>query len=486
MRNAAIVHYNTPELTEAAILSLRKHGGEAYKVYVFDNSDSRPFTKEMDGVTVIDNTKGQIIDFDKELEKYPNKSVKQGCASGCVFGSAKHMMSVQWLMDEGIKDGFLLMDSDILIRQSVDFMFMENECCCGHVQTWQKANNPAQIDRLVPMLLWINAPLCRERGAKFFDPTRCFALMGGDYYAKENWYDTGASFLEDIRSHKNGLCGKRIDIRPLMLHYQGGSWRRSDITTQMAWLDANAPLWKPSRDYMLGGCDIKPQDARIYICTHKDFVHRVTNPVYEVVDMRDGGDEYKGQKGTFWSELLAMHRVSCRKRLPKIVGFCGYRKYFVWLNAVPDLAAAVKARGCCVSEAIDLGRTMREQYTGVGNIADLDLATAIIERKHKAFAPAWHKALSSRRLHPFSMFVMSAGDFRKMTRLIMSVVGEFLKMTGGDIEKRVRENPKAYHIPPSTVGYQIRVGGQLCERIVSAYIDWKFPDAEEVGTKVVG
>ena len=26
-RQVAIVHYNTPELTEAAILSLRKHGG---------------------------------------------------------------------------------------------------------------------------------------------------------------------------------------------------------------------------------------------------------------------------------------------------------------------------------------------------------------------------------------------------------------------------------------------------------------------------
>ena len=31
-----------PELTEATILSLRKHG-EDYKVVIFDNSDERPF-----------------------------------------------------------------------------------------------------------------------------------------------------------------------------------------------------------------------------------------------------------------------------------------------------------------------------------------------------------------------------------------------------------------------------------------------------------
>ena len=35
-RQVAIVHYNTPELTEAAILSLRKHGGEDYEITVVD------------------------------------------------------------------------------------------------------------------------------------------------------------------------------------------------------------------------------------------------------------------------------------------------------------------------------------------------------------------------------------------------------------------------------------------------------------------
>ena len=73
-RQVAIVHYNTPELTEAAILSLRKHGGKDYQVLVFDNSDARPFTKKMDGVTVIDNTQGQVIDLDAEVRKFPDRS----------------------------------------------------------------------------------------------------------------------------------------------------------------------------------------------------------------------------------------------------------------------------------------------------------------------------------------------------------------------------------------------------------------------------
>ena len=75
MRKVAIVHYNTPELTEAAIRSLWKHGGRDYEITVFDNSDKRPFLKQMDGVKVIDNTHGQVINFDEELKKYPSSDL---------------------------------------------------------------------------------------------------------------------------------------------------------------------------------------------------------------------------------------------------------------------------------------------------------------------------------------------------------------------------------------------------------------------------
>ena len=54
-KTICIIHFNTPELTEAAILSLRKHCAEPYDIVVFDNSDKRPFTKKMKGVKVLNN-----------------------------------------------------------------------------------------------------------------------------------------------------------------------------------------------------------------------------------------------------------------------------------------------------------------------------------------------------------------------------------------------------------------------------------------------
>jgi hypothetical protein len=240
-RNVAIIHYNTPELTEAAILSLRKHGGEGYKVTVFDNSDSRPFRKKMKGVKRIDNTKGKVIDWEEFLAQFPERTPRIGCASGCVFGSAKHMRTVQELWGI-LPEGFLLMESDILIREDIDFMFMKDKAVVGHVVDKQK-DNPFSIGRVMPLLCYMNVPLLVSAGARYFDPDRSYGLHAG-YRNKRNWYDTGSVLLEDVKRLKPMLVGRNIDIRPLMVHYKSASWKRNVIDDQLAWLDQHKELWK--------------------------------------------------------------------------------------------------------------------------------------------------------------------------------------------------------------------------------------------------
>ena len=251
-RQVAIIHYNTPELTEAAILSLRKHGGVDYEITIFDNSapaidqktgekyEARPFTAEMKGVTVIDNTKGQVIDFEKELAKYPDKSPEIGCVKSCVYGSDKHMITVQYLMDHVLTDGFLLMDSDILIRQSVDHLFQYDQCAVGHVIG---SSGPNNYQRLAPMLLWINSKMCKDGGAVFFDPDRSWALNPGGYSNKKNGWDTGAALLQDIITKKPQCHGKKIDIRPLIFHFGSGSWYKNEAGRQQQWLQEHRDLW---------------------------------------------------------------------------------------------------------------------------------------------------------------------------------------------------------------------------------------------------
>lgn len=276
-RNVAIIHYNTPELTEAAILSLRYHGGQDYNVFVFDNSDKRPFTKRMKRVKVWNNRKGQIINFDEELKKYPERDEDLGTDKGYYFGSDKHMMSVQKLW-ELIPDGFVLMDSDILIKQDIDFMFMENECVVGHIS---KCCGPYEYERLAPMLLWINVPMCKAGGARFFDPDRAWALHKG-LDDKRNCWDTGGALLDDIRRLKPQCHGIRIDIRPLMEHYGGGSWHQADINKQKAWLDKYEELWKPSAMR-------KQYTVLTYIFNNYEDVHEIKekDPLAEYVLVTD-------------------------------------------------------------------------------------------------------------------------------------------------------------------------------------------------------
>ena len=71
-KNILIIHYNTPYLTECLVRSINLFVKDAI-IYIFDNSNEKPFTAKFDNVTVFDNTKGQIIDFNKWLEKYPNR-----------------------------------------------------------------------------------------------------------------------------------------------------------------------------------------------------------------------------------------------------------------------------------------------------------------------------------------------------------------------------------------------------------------------------
>lgn len=504
-RQVAIVHYNTPELTEAAILSLRKNGCVDCEVTVFDNSDRRPFTKKLRGVRVLDNTKGQLVDFDKELEKYPDKNPEQAVANGCVFGSAKHMMSVQWLMDNELREDFLLMDSDVLITNDLNVMFDPAQCTVGYIQTWLKSGNPAKIDRLIPVLLYINTALCEAGGARFFDPERSFGLMPGGIDNPANWYDTGGSFLEDIRTKKpacHGICLSRNVFVSLFVHFGSGSWQNNGLPQQLAWLERHRHFWLPYGHSMTNVADYFKQqpeneNAKIYICTHKDFAPIVSNSVYDILDARDGGDANSSVPGCFYSELLVMDRLRKKRKLPEIVGFCGWRKYFDFFDRVPDLEKIVKEHGCLVSEKLKLGSTVREQWGTWGNPEDLDIATDAIKRKYKEFLPAWEQALNAKTMHPYSMFVMTQKDYRRLMKVVSGVVTEYLNAIGGDMAARIKAAPEKYHLPAAVnfsnlskseeaaFRYQMRVGGQLCERLVSAWIDWQMPDALSVPVKVI-
>ena len=469
-KQVAIVHFNTPELTWAAIMSLWKHCGNKYEVTVFDNSDRRPFTgsKELAAigkVTVVDNTRGKVIDFEAELAKYPDKCWELAKRSN--YGSAKHIMSVQKLW-ELLPDGFILMESDVLIQKNFDFLWDEQYAACGKVQWFHGRWH--QKDRLLPWLCYMNVPLLTKNGARYFDPKRCWALQPGGKMNPANLYDTGASLLEDIVKTKPQLVARLYpDLDKCYLHYLGGSWRQNDLDAQKTWLNQHRDLWEIADN----------SDVKIFICSHTYFEPVVSNDVYEVLDARKLGNERDGVPGLYYSELLQMKQVSERKKLPRYIGFCHYRRYFGFMDDVPNIPRIIDEFGCITTTPENLHMPMSQQYGTWGNPEDLTIATEIINEKYPDFAPAWNRSLNSRHMRLGTISIMRTEEWKEMLSVMWDVANELLKRLGGDIVRRVKDNPDAYKVGKFGLTHELRVGGQMAERINSAWIAWKFPNAKE-------
>lgn len=226
-KNVLIIHYNTPELTEAAIKSLNKNT-KGLSVIVFDNSDVFPYTPNADNVSVIDNTKGQVIDFNAFLDTQSRKVDNPSS-----WGSMKHCMSVDKCFDL-LPGGFLLMDSDVLIKQDVSPLFDESRAWVGSIHTNTKRYG-CQILRIVPFLCYINVPMLKMFGIRYFNEKKMWFLNDR---IPDMFYDTGAWLLEDCNN--KGLGGKIVNINEYAIHLRHGSWKTKEWKN---WLEDNKMLW---------------------------------------------------------------------------------------------------------------------------------------------------------------------------------------------------------------------------------------------------
>ena len=236
-KNVCIVHFNTPVLTAHLVKSINKHT-PGTNIYIFDNSDKRPFVNAFNNVTVFDNTKGQIINFDQWLKKYPNREKSGGKANK--WGSAKHAYSVEKCM-ELIGEPFILLDSDVLIKK--DFTPLYDDVVCYKGEVIYQPNS--KVKRVLPFICFINTPMCNQKGIHYFDENYMHGLRVG---AIRDRYDTGAA-LYLLTEQKKGLH-REIKVSDYVVHYGNGSWvnaaekmRKPKHMPAMEWLGKYKDFW---------------------------------------------------------------------------------------------------------------------------------------------------------------------------------------------------------------------------------------------------
>ena len=215
-----IVNYKTTELTNAAVLSVKKHCSNAI-VTVYDSSSDYTGTAD----TIIKNE----IDFDVFKNSYPNK-VLTTCND---YGSAKHCYTVDYCF-KFFNDGFILLDSDVLVKRDLSELYMPDKIWVGQSHTSKK--HKVNISRLYPFCCFINTKMCKEYNIHYFNGDYMWELTTD----KGRWYDTGAWFLEAT----SGYPHKEIHVTDYIEHYGNGSFNKNKKVTPEQWLNKYSNLYK--------------------------------------------------------------------------------------------------------------------------------------------------------------------------------------------------------------------------------------------------
>ena len=278
-----IIHYNTPELTAELVKSLNKNTPDLH-INVFDNSDISPFAARFHNVSVFDNTHGDLVDFDRAIASYADKETDT--FSG--FGSTKHAMSVDYMMNE-LRKPFLLIDSDCIVKKDISGLEDDISAAVGLVESYNGGV------RLSPVLLYINTPMLQ--GISFHDFNRMHETN------PEYPSDTGGSILQDITSA--GLPIRLKNIYDYVYHLGNGSFHRTsgEITAFIRrHTNQTTMLPKKIHTFWLSGEAI-PEAAARNIETW-----RTHNPGYEVVV--HGRDEFQELESTceFYRTMLRDRR----------------------------------------------------------------------------------------------------------------------------------------------------------------------------------
>lgn len=231
-------------------------------------------------------------------------------------------------------------------------------------------------------------------------------------------------------------------------------------------------------------CLTEKQNISIFICTHKYFEPIVTSDVYKIISTKKIDFNTKLSykicdkvnlplSDLFFSELYSCKYVYDNMELPKYIGFCHYRRYFNFLDNVPDIDEIFSQYDAVVTKPIIFNTSIKEHYKNFHNIEDIDIVEKIIDEKYKEYSDAFKSFSKGKIFIPYNMFIMKSEDFKKYCEFIFGVLNEYLSITGYDIFKRIVDNKDKYlkdFYPNNTIEYQYRIGGYIGERLTNVFI----------------
>lgn len=225
--------------------------------------------------------------------------------------------------------------------------------------------------------------------------------------------------------------------------------------------------------------------SSIYICAHKDFKEAVTNKkVYKIVTgenckfenhysvpfviERNEEDSLLALNPSL-GECSRIYWIWKHESLSDYIGICHYRRYFYFLNDVPDFDLEFKIYDAILPTP--LKENIYVQYKGCHNLNDLLKINEILKDLYGV-----QDFKETNCIFPGNMFIMKKNDFCNYCQFVFSVIFEFMRRNNlhimEDVDKYVEENRFQYSW--YIFEYQRRILGFLMERISSFYFLKRF------------
>ena len=245
----------------------------------------------------------------------------------------------------------------------------------------------------------------------------------------------------------------------------------------------------------------KNKNVDIFIYGVKAFTPLVTNPVYKVLtNANDSVENYHTElpiyrdfdgvdnisdKNLVFNEYTGWYWLWRNMPLKQYVGFNHYRRYFDFLDDVPDINKIFQKSRIILNSKFymrteSLPRDNRFFYGYYHNIKDFELMESCVKDLYPEYAEGWDKMAKSTHIYPSSIMIMPSSLFSEYMQYIMDVTEEFCDRIGchtsEDYIKHVEEHRSEYIKDYNklfayyTVEKQARVIGYLIERCLCAFL----------------
>ena len=155
-----------------------------------------------------------------------------------------------------------------------------------------------------------------------------------------------------------------------------------------------------------------------------------------------------------------------------IVGLEHYRRYFEFMNDIPELTKPV------VATHILNPFNNYVQYDICHNSGDLMTTLNIIRVKKPEYYPAFITMMDNHRYLPYNMFILPKALFNEYCEFVFGILEEFDKAIGVNNDyinmiKHIGQQRERYveksGYPSNDFGYQARLFGFIAERLTTAF-----------------